>query len=377
MNIDPARQTTQMNPLFEEFLAYLQFERGLAGNTVAAYRRDLMQFGDFLEEKGLAAGEVGTAQVRDFLSTVRGAESRRGRRPAEGGAVLAGQRHKDGGHDPRGRTAAPAGMRRIAPSPATVARKTSVLRNFYRFLCREGLAANDPVSAVEPPRRGKRLPTVLNLGETRMLLAQPAGASPAALRDRAMLELLYGSGLRVSELISLQTGDVDLEGGLVRCMGKGSKERVVPVGEPALLAVSGYLRRGRPFLGKAVKSGHLFLNRFGRGLTRQSVHRLLVRYARAAGLNKPVTPHTLRHSFATHLLAGGADLRSVQEMLGHADVSTTEIYTHLSHGRLREIYFHAHPRAHRTPEDFHPDTPAMRAQENSHPGPRARKAPGR
>lgn len=295
--------------LINEFLAHLRFEKGLADNTIDAYRRDLVQYSAFLGGSGTPVEGAAIGQVREFLKSLdRGT----------GGASVA---------------------------RATVARKSSVLRNFYRFLCREGLSGNDPTAKISLPRKGRKLPTVLNLGEVKQLLGQPAEGNPGALRDKAMLELLYGAGLRVSELAGLRIGDVDLEGGFVRCFGKGSKERLIPVGEPALIAVENYLKTGRPFFGKGIKSEHLFLNRFGRGLTRQSIHRLLVGYARKAGLQKTITPHTLRHSFATHLLAGGADLRSVQEMLGHADVSTTEIYTHLSRRRLREIYFRSHPRA--------------------------------
>lgn len=290
-----------------EFLSYLEFERGLAGNTVAAYQSDLAQFNDFLKEKRLRPEQAQAADIRDWLSAVMDSEP--------------------------------------MPARATVARKASVIKSFYRFMYREGLIEANPTGDIKSPRRERTLPTVLNLGETRALLRQADGVRPADYRDAAILELMYSSGLRVSELTGLQIGDVDLEGGFVRCLGKGSKERVVPVGEPALAAVKRYLQRGRPFLGKGIKSDHLFLNRFGRGLTRQSIHRLLVRYASGAGINKAVTPHTLRHSFATHLLAGGADLRSVQEMLGHADISTTEIYTHLSREKLKEIYRSAHPRA--------------------------------
>ncbi len=290
-----------------EFLSYLEFERGLAGNTVAAYRSDLTQFEDFLREKRLRPEQAQAADIRDWLSAVVDSEP--------------------------------------MPARATVARKVSVIKTFYRFLYREGLIKANPTGDIKSPRRERKLPTVLNLGETRELLRQADGVRPSDCRDAAILELMYSSGLRVSELTGLQTGDVDLEGGFVRCLGKGSKERIVPVGEPALVAVKRYLQRGRPFLGKGIKSDHLFLNRFGRGLTRQSIHRLLVRSAHGAGINKAVTPHTLRHSFATHLLAGGADLRSVQEMLGHADISTTEIYTHLSREKLKEIYRSAHPRA--------------------------------
>lgn len=300
------------NHLFREFLAYLQFERGLADNTISSYRCDLRQYQEFLRKTGTSFGQASAKDVRTFFSSLT----------ADSGA----------------------------PATATLVRKASVLRNFYRFLCRERLVDADPTVSIQRPRRGRRLPTVLNQGEVRILLCQPSGASPGAIRDAAMLELLYGAGLRVSELVSLSTGDVDMEAGFVRCLGKGSRERVVPVGEPALQAVKYYLERGRPFQGKGIQSDHLFLNRFGRGLTRQSVNRLLSGYARLAGLKKKVSPHTLRHSFATHLLAGGADLRSVQEMLGHADVATTQVYTHLSRHRLREIYFDTHPRATQTPE---------------------------
>ncbi len=305
------RQTAPRNHLIEEFLAYLQFERGLADNTVSSYRRDLVQFQIFIDDGHIAVEEATTSNIRDFISSL-------------------------GGED-------------TIPAGATVARKVSVLRSFYKYLCREQLTPANPVVPIKSPKQGHKLPTVLNLAEVKILLAQPGSGSPGALRDSAMLELLYSAGLRVSELIGLVCGDVDLEGGYVRCMGKGSKERMIPVGEPALDSVRRYLSSGRPFLGKGVKTAHLFLNRFGRGLTRQSAHRMLVGYARKTGISKTVTPHTLRHSFATHLLSGGADLRSVQEMLGHADVSTTQIYTHLSHERLRDIYFDSHPRARKSP----------------------------
>lgn len=289
----------------DEFLAYLQFEKGLADNTISSYRRDLGQYRDFLSRRKKGSDKATITDVRDFMTSVSRGDN----------------------------------------TSSTMARKISVLRGFHRFLCREGYAESDPTSAIQPPRRGQKLPTVLNLGEVGLLLGQPASSTPTGLRDAAMLELLYGAGLRVSELISLKTGDADPEGGFVRCMGKGSKERMIPLGEPAFKVLRQYIRKGRPFLGKGIQTDHLFLNRFGRRISRQSVHRMLVRYARKAGLSKAVSPHTLRHSFATHLLAGGADLRSVQEMLGHADVSTTQIYTHLSRQRLRDIYFQSHPRA--------------------------------
>ena len=290
----------------EEFLAYLQFERGLADNTLCSYRRDLEQYCLFLRQIEVLPEEASTSVLHTFLDKL---------------------------------------IADIAPTNATISRKTSVLKSFYSFLCREEIARDNPTAPLMAPQREQRLPTVLNQGEVQLLLAQPQGNKPGRIRDMAILELLYGAGLRVSELTGLMVGDVDLEGGYVRCLGKGSKERMIPLGEPALMAVQRYLNLGRPHLSNEVKTGHLFLNRFGTGLTRQSVHKMINAYARRAGLGKTVTPHTLRHSFATHLLAGGADLRSVQEMLGHADVSTTQIYTHLSRQHLRDIYFRAHPRA--------------------------------
>lgn len=292
------------SPLFGEFLAYLRFERGLADNTIRAYKLDLRQYDSFLLTEGIDPADATTADVRAFLTTLDGSSA-----------------------------------------GATRARKGSVMRSFYRFLVREGLADSDPTAAIPTPRRGRKLPTVLNKGEVRLLLGQPGGGTPYAFRDAAMLEVLYGAGLRVSELVGLRMGDIDLEGGYVRCFGKGSKERVVPLGDPALKSLDLYLRRGRPYIGTGIITDHLFLNRFGKGLSRQSVHRILAAYARQAGLRKKVSPHMLRHTFATHLLSGGADLRSVQEMLGHADVSTTQIYTHISRRELKQIYYRAHPRA--------------------------------
>lgn len=311
---ESAREKRPGNPLIEEFLAYLQFERGLSDNTIASYRRDLGQYERFLHERGIAPQEAATETVRDFLDHL---------------------------------------IEEKAPTNSTIARKTSVLKNFHRFLCREGISLDDPTAPLQSPKKEQRLPTVLNQAEVKLLLAQTEGLTPGLLRDGAILELLYGAGLRVSELTGLTCVDVDMEGGFVRCLGKGSKERMIPLGEPALESVRRYLKKGRPHLGKGIKSDNLFLNRFGRRLTRQSVHKMLAAYAAKAGFTKTVTPHTLRHSFATHMLSGGADLRSVQEMLGHADVSTTQIYTHLSRQRLRDIYFRSHPRA-REEEDAEP-----------------------
>ena len=234
---------------------------------------------------------------------------------------------------------------RPAASPSTVRRKSACLRSFYRHLRREGLRESDPTAAVAAPKRPAKLPAVLSRDEVRALLAQPSGTEPAALRDRALLETMYACGLRASEVTGLDIADVDLEAGVLRARGKGSKERIVPVGRAARAALRSYLERGRPKLAGASYESNVFLNARGRPLSRQGLYAIVVRHGRGAGLGGRLTPHTLRHTFATHLLAGGCDLRSLQEMLGHADVSTTQIYTHLSSGRLKEVYFSAHPRA--------------------------------
>jgi integrase/recombinase XerD len=294
-----------------DFLAYLEFERGLSRNTLEAYRSDLLQFGRFLEGRERGAADATGADVSDFLTQL-----------AEG--------------DGNGRPAA---------SPATIHRKAACLRSFYRHLRREGVRDSDPMAAIAGPRRGRRLPKVLSRGEVGKLLDAPKGTEPAALRDRALLELMYACGLRASEAIGIEVGDVDLEDGVLRARGKGSKERVVPVGSKAVEAVRRYLERGRPVLARGRPVTPLFLNFRGEGLTRQGLYKIVRRHAAVAGLADRMSPHTLRHTFATHLLAGGCDLRSVQEMLGHADVATTQIYTHLSSERLKDVYFRSHPRA--------------------------------
>jgi integrase/recombinase XerD len=289
-----------------DFLAYLEFERGLSRNTLDAYRSDLLQYGRFLEERHVGADAASSGDVADFL--------------AELGEKSA--------------------------SPATIHRKAACLRSFYRHLRREGIRDSDPTASLSAPRRGRKLPQVLSRGEVDKLLTQPRGTEPAALRDRALLELMYACGLRASEAISLRVSDIDLEEGLLRARGKGSKERIVPVGQRALGAVRIYLRRGRPKLvSRKPSESQLFVNFRGGPLTRQGLYKIVRRHAQSAGLADRMSPHTLRHTFATHLLAGGCDLRSVQEMLGHADVATTQLYTHLSSERLKDVYFKAHPRA--------------------------------
>jgi integrase/recombinase XerD len=309
-----------------DFLAYLEFERGLSRNTLEAYRSDLLQFGRFLDEHDVSALDAKGRDVADFLADLASG------RPAASSA--SGAHGGNGGNGPV-----------KAASPATIHRKAACLRSFYRHLRREGLRESDPTAGLTAPRRGRRLPQVLTRAEVGHLLTQPKGAEPVALRDRALLELMYASGLRASEAVTLAVSDVDLDEGILRARGKGSRERIVPVGQRALGAVRAYLRRGRPALTKKHEETQLFLNFRGGPLTRQGLYKIVRRHAASAGLADRMSPHTLRHTFATHLLAGGCDLRSVQEMLGHADVATTQLYTHLSSERLKDVYFKAHPRA--------------------------------
>ena len=288
-----------------DFLAYLEFERGLSRNTLDAYRTDLLQLGRFLEKRETSALDATPADIADFLESL-----------AKGGS-----------------------------SAATIHRKSACLRSFYRHLRRDGLLDTDPTATLSTPRRSRKLPHVLTRGEIEKLLSQPRGTEPAALRDRALLEVMYACGLRASEAIGLELMDIDLQEGVLRARGKGSKERVVPIGQAALKALRIYLERGRPGLVKGLPEAHVFVNFRGGSLTRQGLYKIVRRHATTAGLAERMSPHTLRHTFATHLLSGGCDLRSVQEMLGHADVSTTQLYTHLSSERLKDVYFRAHPRA--------------------------------
>jgi len=309
-----------------DFLAYLEFERGLSRNTLDAYRTDLLQFGRFLEQRDVSALEAQPRDIAEFLEAL-----------AKGGAAGNGGAAAPGG-DASARARPPA-------SPATIHRKSACLRSFYRHLRRDGLLEGDPTATLSTPRRARKLPQVLTRGEVEKLLSQPRGTEPSALRDRALLEMMYACGLRASEAIGLELMDVDVEEGVLRARGKGSKERIVPIGQAALKALRIYLERGRPGLVKDAPETHLFVNFRGGQLTRQGLYKIVRRHAVTAGLADQMSPHTLRHTFATHLLAGGCDLRSVQEMLGHADVSTTQLYTHLSSERLKDVYFRAHPRA--------------------------------
>ncbi len=309
--VEKARPEARFEALLLDFLAYLEFERGLARNTLSAYRTDLLQYGVFLAERHVDATEAGAGEISDFLTAL-----------AEGD-----------------------GEDRPPASAATLNRKTACLRSFYRHLRRAELVDGDPTAAVRAPKKDRTLPKVLGYAEVKKLLEGVSGSTPAELRDRALLEVMYGCGLRASETVGLELGSFDLEHGYLRAFGKGSKERIVPLGRQASAALARYLRSGRPELTGTRDERALFLNQRGGPLTRQGLYKIIQGRARDAGLGDRMSPHTLRHSFATHLLSGGCDLRSVQEMLGHADVATTQIYTHLTADRVKEVYFDAHPRA--------------------------------
>jgi integrase/recombinase XerD len=292
-----------------DFLSYLELERGLSRNTLNAYRTDLFQYGEYLSEHGVDALKARPADIGEFLADLA---TGNGRPPC---------------------------------SAATIHRKAACLRSFYKHLRRDELIADDPTAALSAPRRARKLPQVLNYSEVQKLLAAPRGDGPTVARDRALLEVMYACGLRASETIGLDLADVDLREGFLRARGKGSKERLVPLGSKAIAAISVYRRSARPKLVGERHEPKLFVNFRGGPLTRQGLYKIVQRHARAAGLAGQMSPHTLRHSFATHLLAGGCDLRAVQEMLGHADIATTQMYTHLSGDRLKEVYFNSHPRA--------------------------------
>jgi integrase/recombinase XerD len=293
-----------------DFLAYLELERGLSRNTLEAYRSDLLQFGEFLGRRRLTLVRTQHGDIAAFLSELTSG-----------------------------------GPERKPVAASTLARKVAALRSFYRHLRREGVLEHDPTAELRGPRKTRTLPRVLSREEVARLLAEPRGTDPRALRDRALLELMYACGLRASEATALELADVDLEEGVLCARGKGSKERIVPIGRQAVAALRAYSRSGRPLLLGAGAESRLFVNHRGACLTRQGLYKIVQGHARRAGLADKMSPHTLRHSFATHLLAGGCDLRSLQEMLGHADLATTQVYTHLSAERLKDAYFSAHPRA--------------------------------
>jgi integrase/recombinase XerD len=294
-----------MQIYLDEFLYHLAVERGLTENTLVSYRADLADFISFLRKRKVAGlDQADKDTVMAYLYTLQ----------------------------MKGR------------SSATVSRHLAALRSFFRFLVREGKLAKDPTADLESPKQHQKLPRVLNAEEVDLLLGQPMSGEPCGVRDKAMLELLYATGIRVTELISLDLEHIHIDNGFIRCYGKGKKERMVPLGDVAARCLQEYLDRGRPKLMRD-KNQAYFVNQHGRRLTRQGFWKILRKYAKSAGITKEVSPHTIRHSFATHLLENGADIRSVQEMLGHSDISTTQIYTHLTKNKLKEIYDRTHPRA--------------------------------
>jgi integrase/recombinase XerD len=307
------RPVTAADRAVNGYLDHLAVERGLATNTLLSYRRDLARYADYLAGRGIGSlGEVSESVVTGFLAALR-----------EGGAE------------------------RAPLSASSAARTVVAVRGLHRFAVREGLVAADPARAVKPPTPPRRLPKALAVEQVEQLL-EAAGASQTALalRDRALLEVLYATGARISEAVGLAVDDLDREGAAVMLHGKGGKQRIVPVGSYALRAVDAYLVRARPVLAAAGRGTPiLFLNARGGPLSRQSAWAILRAVARRAGLAAAISPHTLRHSFATHLLDGGADVRVVQELLGHASVTTTQIYTLVTVDKLREVYATAHPRA--------------------------------
>ncbi len=290
---------------FRNYLNYLQVERGLASNTVEAYRRDLREFLSFVSSQNWTLKEVGKQGLADYIQQLYGSMSAR-----------------------------------------SVMRKIASLRSFFRFLLLDGYLQEDPAETLESPKAWRTLPTYLSEEEVEQLLEQPDVTTAYGLRDRAMLEVLYATGLRVSELIGMRLEEINFEVGCLRTLGKGSKERIVPLGDSALRWVQRYLREARQhFLRKRPACPYLFVTQQGQSMTRQYFWMLVRKYGRKIGIQKKISPHVLRHSFATHLLEHGADLRAVQMMLGHADISTTQIYTHVNRERLKRIYDRYHPRA--------------------------------
>ena len=294
-----------MERYLDEFLYYLAVERSLSENTLVSYRADLAAYLAYLRKRKvecLAKADKDTVMAYIYTLQINGRTS------------------------------------------ATVSRHLAALRSFYKFLVSEGMMLQDPTADLESPKLPQKLPRVLTAEEVDLLLGQPRTEEPAGLRDKAMLELLYATGIRVSELVSLNLDQVHIDNGFIRCFGKGEKERIVPIGDIAARYLREYLTGGRH---KLIRENNpsFFVNQHGRRLTRQGFWKIIKKYAGQAGITKEVTPHIIRHSFATHLLENGADIRSVQAMLGHADISTTQIYTHLTRNKLKEIYDRTHPRA--------------------------------
>ena len=301
-----------MRTAINNFLTYLTVEKGFSENTIAAYHNDLNQLASFVEEEATRQGyplSWNSFSRQGMLSYLLNLKERN-------------------------------------YAATTVARKVAAAKSFFGFMVAEGSIKDNPTHDVGSPKLGKSLPKPISISQVRRLLEQPTKLSTLeAKRDRAMLELLYASGMRVSELVSLNLGDVDTKDDSVRCFGKGHKERIIPIYRQAALTVEEYVTEARPRLAHSDAERALFLNRRGERLTRQGLWQILKGYAKSAGLEANITPHTLRHSFATHMLSGGADLRSVQELLGHANISTTQVYTHLTTEHIRRTYEKSHPRA--------------------------------
>ncbi|MCK9594608.1 MAG: site-specific tyrosine recombinase XerD [Candidatus Omnitrophica bacterium] len=294
-----------MDELIESFLNYLSVERGLSKNTIISYRDDLVTYSGFLKSLGLDAfSKANRSAVTDFMFF-----------------------QKDKG---------------LAPN--SIARRLAAIRMFHRFLVRERVLKNDPTSLVDSPKLWQKIPETLSVNEAEALISQPNLRDDQGIRDRAILETMYATGMRVSEVVNLRIDNVNKEVGFLRCIGKGNKERIIPLGKKAVISLERYISSSRRNLLKKKESEFLFLNRFGKKISRQSLWKIVKLYSRMAGIKKPMKPHILRHSFATHLLERGADLRSVQEMLGHSNISTTQIYTHINKDRLKSIHRMYHPR---------------------------------
>lgn len=295
-----------MDRMLKEYIYYVSVEKGLAKNTLESYNRDLRGYISYLQQSGISAMEDSSRNnIVGYLLN----------------------------------------LKQSGKSTSTLSRNLSSIRSFYSYLFQENQLAENPALDFESPKIDKKLPRVLSLQEMELLLDQPDQLHVTGVRDKAMLEVIYATGIRVSELISLDTGDINSEAGFIRCLGKGSRERIIPLGSIAVRNLERYLADGRPKLVRQKGEDALFVNQHGKRLTRQGFWKILKQYARTAGISKEITPHTMRHSFATHLLENGADLRSVQEMLGHADISTTQIYTQVTKRKLRDVYEKAHPRA--------------------------------
>jgi len=294
-----------MQDLIDLFLNYLSVERGLANNTIISYKRDLSRYKRFIDSNKISnVSKISKEDIRSYLAY----------------------------------------QKSLKLSSGSVARSLVAIKLFHRFLVREKLSIGDPTSVIDSPRLLKKIPDALTLSDVDKLISAPNLRNINGMRDRAIIETLYAAGLRVSELSGLKVEDVNLEAGFVRCLGKGQKERVVPLGKSAIVSIKRYLENSRPKLLKKKQNNFLFLNHRGTQLSRIYIWKIIKRYARQARIKSPIRPHILRHSFATHLLEGGADLRSVQEMLGHADISTTQIYTHINRDRLKSIHRKYHPR---------------------------------